>query len=84
MNVRVKAAIDIVTLVGVSALVALAVVFILETVPIQTISWALGISCFSFILYIFWSIRVSQLELRASKLEHEKTMSSINSKRTTV
>lgn len=69
MNVKVKAGLDIVGFILGAAVISGLVQFILHNVETETILRVLGGVFVAYMLYLMWSIRVSQLEYRKTLQE---------------
>lgn len=64
MNLKAKAALDVVGMIAVAAVASGATLFILENVPLRTIGYVAGAGFIGYMLYLAYSIRLSQLEYR--------------------
>lgn len=71
-----RAAVDVVKLLAGAAVFSLALIFILENVPMSTIGWVLGLGAFGFMVYLMYTIRVAQLRYEAKLKETLDTVKS--------
>lgn len=69
MNVKVKAGLDIVAFIVGAAAISGLVQFVLHTVETETILKVMGAVFVGYMLYLMWSIRVSQLQYRETLKE---------------
>ena len=64
MNLKVKAGLDIVGMLAVGIVASGLTLFVLENVPLRTIGLVAGGVFVGYMLYLMYSIRLSQLEYR--------------------
>ena len=69
MNLKIKAALDVVGMIAVATVASGTTLFILENVPLRTIGYVAGAVFFGYMLYLMYSIRLSQLEYRTKLKE---------------
>lgn len=62
MNIKMQAGLDVVKFVAVGLGVGILTAVLLQTVPLNILAAVGGVAVFAYLVYVMYSIRVSQLE----------------------
>lgn len=62
MNIKMQAGLDVVKFIAVGLGVGILTAVLLQTVPLNILAVAGGVVVFAYLVYVMYSIRVSQLE----------------------
>lgn len=65
MKMELRAGLDVVKMIVVAGTASALTLFVLETVPLATLGYVFGVAFVVYMLYIMYSIRLSQLKYEA-------------------